>query len=109
MGWIQVQGKIRELAEWTRRQINDTAQSGQGIYQGVDAQIPGAEESKEGGCSMKKFYPKTTVQAPEWCPKCGRETQWAISGGRPLHCLNVHPTPKPVEKPVKVERSGDLF
>ena len=33
---------------------------------------------------MKKFYTKLTVEAPEWCNKCGRETQWKIDGGRPI-------------------------
>ena len=36
---------------------------------------------------MRNFYTKNTVEAPNFCRKCNRETQWAISGGRPMHCI----------------------
>jgi hypothetical protein len=59
---------------------------------------------------MRHFYTKSTVEASNWCSKCGRETQWKIDGGRPTYCIPCYnDPPKPVEKPVEVERSGDLF
>ena len=55
---------------------------------------------------MRHFYTTNTWEAPNWCPICSRETQWRILGGKPAFCLNVHPTPKRVEKPVEVEQPG---
>jgi hypothetical protein len=57
---------------------------------------------------MRNFYTKNTIEAPNWCRICGRETQWRIEGGRPMHCIPCYNAPpKPVEKPTI--KQGELF
>jgi hypothetical protein len=36
---------------------------------------------------MKQFFTKNTVEASVWCKPCGKKTQWKVSDGRPMHCL----------------------
>ena len=58
---------------------------------------------------MRNFYTKNTIEAPNWCKKCGRETQWRIEGGRPMYCnVCYSKTLKEVSEP-KPDTQGRLF
>ena len=59
---------------------------------------------------MRNFYTKNTIEAPNWWKKCGRETQWRIEGGQPMHCLTCYAKPLPPKEPEKQEdKQGRLF
>jgi hypothetical protein len=58
---------------------------------------------------MRNFYTKNTVEAPNWCRKCGRETQWKIDDGRPTYCMVCHDKYEPPKEPEKQPEQGDLF
>ena len=58
---------------------------------------------------MKKFYTKLTVEAPEWCNKCGRETQWKIDGGRPTYCMVCMAQYRPAPEKPPEDIQGSLF
>lgn len=51
---------------------------------------------------MPHHFPKNTVQAEVFCPKCMKLTPWRIAGGRRAYCLVCYGRPqpsKPVAKP----------
>ena len=57
---------------------------------------------------MRHFFTRDTVEASIWCKKCGRDTPWAVMGGRPAYCKVCQENPlAPRDSPV--EQSGDLF
>lgn len=44
---------------------------------------------------MRNFYTKNTVEAPNYCRICGKETQWKIDGGHPTYCIPCYNKPRP--------------
>ena len=55
---------------------------------------------------MRNFYTMNTVEAPNWCKKCGQETQWRISGGQPQYCLICMAKPLPVKEAEPEKQRG---
>jgi hypothetical protein len=43
---------------------------------------------------MTEHYTKNTLECTAWCPKCQRDTQHRVDGGRKGPCLDPkHPVP----------------
>ena len=56
---------------------------------------------------VRNFYTRNTIEAPNYCRKCGRETQWKIDGGRPTYCLVCYNKPHTEENlETKIEQPG---
>ena len=50
---------------------------------------------------MRHFFTKTTVEVSIYCKKCGKDTIWAVSGGRPQYCRECYGKTEPVVKPAE--------
>lgn len=50
---------------------------------------------------MRHFFTKSTVEASIYCKKCGKDTIWAVAGGRPQYCRECYGKTEPVEKPAE--------
>lgn len=60
---------------------------------------------------MAQHYTLATIEASEWCNKCGKNTPHRVSGRKLQYCIpcfdklgDVRPTPAPV-----IERQGEMF
>lgn len=58
---------------------------------------------------MSHHFPKSTVEASIYCPKCGKDTPWRVAGGLRQFCIPCYNREKaePPKKPT--ETQGSLF